>query len=158
MDLFLHIRKFKPPDAQLLWELKFRTIRLVNSKDYSQAQVEAWVPEVYDHANWFQRISTLDPFVAIKGDDIVGFADLKPSGYIDQFFCATDHIRTGVGRCLMEKIISEAEQQGIMKLFSHVSLTAKPFFERFGFKTVKQQEVEVRGVILDNFIMERCLS
>lgn len=154
----LYIRKFKPSDAQPLWNLKFRTIRQVNSKDYSQVQVEAWASDVYDEANWFQRISALDPFVAIRKDAIAGFADLQPSGYIDQFFCATDYIGIGVGRCLMEKIINEAEQQGIVTLFSHVSMTAKPFFERFGFITVKKQQVEVRGVLLDNFVMERCLG
>jgi putative acetyltransferase len=39
-------------------------------------------------------------------------------------------------------------------LWSDVSITAKPFFERQGFVVIKQQTVNLRGVDLDNYLME----
>lgn len=40
------------------------------------------------------------------------------------------------------------------RVFAEVSITAKPFFEAKGFKVVKQQIVDIKGVKLTNFIME----
>ncbi|MGL5364343.1 MAG: GNAT family N-acetyltransferase, partial [Plesiomonas shigelloides] len=39
--------------------------------------------------------------------------------------------------------------------YSHVSITAKPFFERFGFRVVKKQQVAINGQVLTNFLMEK---
>ena len=38
---------------------------------------------------------------------------------------------------------------------THASITARPFFERRGWHVVKEQQVERRGVLLTNFVMER---
>ena len=35
----------------------------------------------------------------------------------------------------------------------HASITAKPFFERRGYKAVKEQQVERKGVLLTNYVM-----
>ena len=38
---------------------------------------------------------------------------------------------------------------------THASRTAKPFFEKRGWRVVKEQQVERHGVLLTNFVMER---
>ena len=38
---------------------------------------------------------------------------------------------------------------------THASITARPFFERRGWRVVKEQRVERRGVALTNFVMEK---
>ena len=43
-------------------------------------------------------------------------------------------------------------------LYSEVSITARPFFERMGFKVIKHQEVEVKGQHLTNYVMKKYLS
>ena len=40
----------------------------------------------------------------------------------------------------------------------HISITAKPFFQRMGFAVVKEQTVDCRGEIFTNFAMEKILS
>ena len=37
----------------------------------------------------------------------------------------------------------------------HASLTARPFFEGRGYHVVREQQVERRGVLLTNFLMEQ---
>lgn len=64
---------------------------------------------------------------------IAGFADLQPSGYIDQFFVAGPYAGRGVGRALMEQIHQATEQVGRARLWADVSLCAEPFFSRSGF-------------------------
>ena len=153
----MHIRQFIPSDAQALWELAYQTIREINAADYTNAQVQAWAPDHHDEERWLKLLLNNKPYIAIDSDRIVGFADLQPSGYIDHFFCAATHIGQGVGRLLMEKIIEEANQLNISTLSSHVSITAKPFFIHFGFHTVKAQQVQVRGVYLKNYVMQKTL-
>ncbi len=86
---------------------------------------------------------------------MVGFADLQADGYIDHFFCHHAHQGQGVGRALMQQIAQAADAAGLARPYSHVSLTARPFFERYGFRIVTEQGVSIRGVTLSNFVMEK---
>ncbi|ELE7133116.1 GNAT family N-acetyltransferase [Vibrio harveyi] len=149
------IREYVESDAQELWDIHFYTIRNVNLHDYSQEQVEAWAPERLDLSVWKKRMSGLSPFVAEVDGVIVGYTDLQPSGLIDHFFCHHEYQGQGVGKALMSHVFSKAEQRGIRRLYSEVSITARPFYEYFGFKVVQAQEMEVRGQKLRNFVMEK---
>ena len=102
---------------------------------------------------WASKIRSIKPFVAVFGEKIVGYADLQNDGKIDHFFVHGSHQGQAVGRSLMNKIIAEGASR--KRLYSEVSHTAKPFYERNGFKTIKVQEVNIRGVTLTNNIMER---
>jgi N-acetylglutamate synthase-like GNAT family acetyltransferase len=54
--------------------------------------------------------------------------------------------------CTIEK---EAKEKLLPRIYAEVSITAKPFFITKGFEVVKQQTVQIRGVNLINFIMEK---
>lgn len=149
------IRKYNKSDASELWSIFYHTIRKVNICDYSQAQVEAWAPDDFDSELWQRKMNELSPFIAEIDDNIVGYADLQKNGLIDHFFCHSDYQRQGVGRCLMEHIIKIARLQGISRLYSEVSITARPFYESFGFYVVKDQSIELHGQKLANCIMEK---
>lgn len=41
----IKIRDYKESDANALWAIFYHTIRNINVRDYSQAQVEAWPPD-----------------------------------------------------------------------------------------------------------------
>lgn len=149
------IRDYKESDAKVLRALMFHTIRHINICDYSQAQVEAWAPDDLDDAVWLKRVSGLNPFVAVIDNTVVGYADLQPSGLIDHFFCHHEYQGMGVGRTLMEHILSIAKLRKLKRIHSEVSITARPFYEHFGFKVVQEQQVEIRGQKLTNFVMEK---
>ena len=63
----------------------------MNTKDYSESQVQAWAPDNYDTSVWYERISSINPFVAVLEGEIVGYADIQDDGYIDHFFCHWKH-------------------------------------------------------------------
>ncbi|RKF14273.1 GNAT family N-acetyltransferase [Alginatibacterium sediminis] len=151
----MRIRSFNASDSQALWQLKFDTIRNVNCAHYNQEQLKAWAPDDMDMSFWFTRISQMDPLILEHQNTILGFADLQADGYIDHFFCHKDYIGQGHGRLLMQEVLSQANKHKITRLYSQVSITAKPFFENFNFQQVKAQQVMVKGVTLDNFLMER---
>ena len=58
---------------------------------------------------------------------------------------------------MMEYVIEQAKQRGISRLYSEVSITARPFYERMGFNLVREQQVEMRGQLMTNFFMEQYL-
>ncbi|ANQ27037.1 acetyltransferase [Vibrio natriegens] len=151
----IKIRKYKESDARALWAIFYHTIRKVNIRDYSQAQVESWAPDNFDPDVWQRKMNSIAPFVAEINGEIVGYADLQKNGLIDHFFCHHEHQGKGVGRSLMEHVLNVGKQQGITKFYSEVSITARPFYEKLGFKVVHEQTVKVRGQKLRNFVMEK---
>jgi putative acetyltransferase len=153
------VRKYQPEDTQALAHIFFNTIHLINSKDYTKEQVDVWAPITsLDGERWSKKFLRTNPFVAVVGREIVGFAEFEPNGHIDCFYCHHEWIGKGVGSSLMRKIHEEARQQKIDRIFSEVSITAKPFFERHGFATICEQTISRNGVELINYKMEKFLD
>ena len=151
----VRIRNYQTSDAKALWEIYFHTVRNINVRDYSQQQVEAWAPNGFDSELWQKRMNELLPFVAELDGCVVGYTDLQPNGLIDHFFCHHECQGKGVGRALMEHVLAVGRVRGASRYFSEVSITARPFYEHLGFKVVNEQEVEMRGVKLTNYVMEK---
>ena len=149
------IRKYAEEDAQITWQLFFNTVRNINSRDYNAQQLQAWAAESMDLFIWNKRMSDIEPFIAEVDGTIVGYADLQNDGLIDHFFCHQNYQRQGVGRALMLHILHEGKKRQIKHYFAQVSITARPFFEHFGFKVVEQRSVEVKEQTLLCFRMEK---
>ncbi|AQS35666.1 Acetyltransferase, GNAT family [Shewanella psychrophila] len=151
----LSIRKYQEDDCDDLWALFYNTVRFINIKDYSKSQVDAWASKDIKRAAWSSILAKNQPFIAIVDGMVAGYADLQNDGLIDHFYCHHDYQGKGVGSALMQHIFDESTAKRLSKLYAHVSVTAKPFFESFGFKVVTEQEVSVRGEKLTNYLMEK---
>ena len=151
----IQIRNFEKGDEFELWQLKVNTIRKVNIKDYSKEQIKAWAPDEYNPEKWSNRVQGMNPFIAEIEGKIVGFADIQDNGYIDHFFCHREFQGQGVGKILMEYIEVKSKEKSISPVYSHVSMTAKSFFEKFGFNVVKQQSMKIGDQELTNYVMEK---
>jgi putative acetyltransferase len=151
----MHIREFQAGDEAGLYAVFFSAIHDIASQDYTPEQIQAWAPASIDPELWAQRLQAIRPFVVESGGVPIGYADLQPSGYIDHFFVSGPHARQGIGTRLMHHIQQTARHQRILALTSHVSLTAQPFFARFGFTIVEHRQQAIRGVVVPNALM-RC--
>ncbi|MEZ8697177.1 GNAT family N-acetyltransferase [Vibrio lentus] len=154
----VRIRNYQPNDNKALWEIYFHTVRNINVRDYSQEQVEAWAPSDFDSELWQKCLHRIQPFVAELDGRVVGYTDLQPNGLIDHFFCHHEYQGRGVGRALMEHVFQIGSVRGVSRYFSEVSITARPFYEHLGFTVVNEQEVEMRGVKLTNYVMEKVVE
>jgi putative acetyltransferase len=154
----IKIRGIRIGDERELWQLKMNTIKSVNVKDYPQEQIKAWAPDEYIAERWLKRARDMAPFVAEIEGKIVGFADLQDDGYIDHFFCHSEYQGRGIGRVLMQHIVNKGNEKSMTRIYSHVSITAKPFFEAFGFSTIKQQAMKIGNQALANYLMERVVD
>ncbi|ARR44264.1 GNAT family N-acetyltransferase [Vibrio campbellii] len=152
------IRDFQEEDAPTLWALFFNTVRNVNRRDYTEQQVKAWAQEGFDSQLWLKKMISIQPFVAELDGVIVGYSDVQPSGLVDHFFCHHEYQGQGVGRALMTHVLKQAEAKGLNRIYSEVSITARPFYEHMGFTVVNEQQIEVRGATLTNYVMEKHLD
>jgi putative acetyltransferase len=150
-------REYRPDDIQALANIYFNTIHKINIQHYTEEQVDVWAPKssVENTEGWAKKFPRTKPIIAAVGDDIVGFAEFEPNGHIDCFYCHHEWIQKGVGSALMREILQRAKDNHIDLIFSEVSITAKPFFEKWGFRIVNQQTIVRKGVELTNFKMER---
>jgi putative acetyltransferase len=154
----LSIRDYRPEDVQALANIYYNTIHRINVQHYTKEQVDVWAPKssIEKTEVWAKKFSRTKPIISTIGDEIVGFAEFEPNGHIDCFYCHHEWIGKGVGSALMKEIFHRAKNNHI-HIFSEVSITAKPFFEKHGFKVVTEQTIVRKGVELKNFKMERTL-
>ena len=149
------IREFEDEDTEGIVHLFTETVRKINSQDYSKEQIEAWAPQNPNLEKWRKRLAKTITFVAEENQKVIGFAQLENNGHIDCFYVAHDFINKGVGSKLLFEIEERAKALSITRLFTEASITAKPFFHKKGFKVIRGQFVELRGVKFRNFVMEK---
>ncbi len=150
----LRIRDYEEGDAPGIVRLFYETVRSVNRAHYSEEQVAAWAPEVPDAHGWHVRMSARLTLVAEEEGEVVGFAELE-DGHLDMLYVRNDAVGRGVGARLYEAVEREALGRGHGRITTEASITARPFFERLGFRLVREQTVRRRGVEMTNFVMEK---
>ena len=138
-------------------ELFINTVHNINKKGYSKEQLNAWANPKYDLKTWKKRFKKSKPHLCIFEDEVVGFYEYY-DGYIDCFYVHFKYQNCGVGKLLLTDVLELAKNENIDKIKVDVSITAKPFFEKFGFKEVRENLVKRENVELINFSMEKDLK
>ena len=145
------IREYQTSDCKEITELFYNTVHTVNAKDYTKEQLDVWATEQVDLVKWNQSLQEHYSIVAIEDEVIVGFGDIDKTGYLDRLFVHADYQRRGIATAICNKL----EQAVKGDITTNASITAKPFFEKRGYRILKKQEVERQGIFLTNFIMEK---
>ncbi|MBU3877173.1 GNAT family N-acetyltransferase [Faecalicatena sp. AGMB00832] len=147
----MRIRAYQPSDCEEMAELFYNTVHTVNAKDYTKEQLDVWATGRVDLGKWNQSFQEHDTVVAVEDERIIGFGDMNNTGYLDRLYVHKDYQNKGVATALCNKL--EQAVQG--KIITHASITARPFFEKRGYKVIKEQQVARQGIMLTNFIMEK---
>lgn len=151
------VRLYKPEDCKEIVELFYDTIHTVNLNDYSSAQLDAWAPKEIDMDAWDKSLSNNHTVVVEINGLIAGFGDMDNTGYFDRLFVHKDFQGQGIATTIANELEKYAKQNGIMVITTQASITAKPFFEKRGYRVIKKQSVERKGQILTNFVMGKHL-
>jgi len=147
----MEIRAYRPSDCETLTKLFYNTVHTVNARDYTKEQLDVWATGVVDLEQWDKSLRDHYSLVAVDGDVIIGFGDIDETGYLDRLFVHSEYQGNGVATALCD-LLEQAIQGSII---THASVTAKPFFEKRGYKVAKEQQVERQGIFLTNFIMRK---
>lgn len=145
------IRRYQTEDCKALTELFYNTVHSVNARDYTPEQLNVWATGSVDLQAWDRSLSEHYTVVAVEDGVIAGFGDIDSTGYLDRLFVHKDYQGRGIATALCDAL----EAAGVGKITTHASITAKPFFEKRGYRVVREQQVERSGVVLTNYAMEK---
>lgn len=151
----LTIRPYRSSDLDAVIEIFTRAIREVACKDYNPAQIDAW--SQVDREEWAPHRLSRPAWIAEIGELPAGFTDLEPNGHLDMMFVHPDFQGQGVATALLARVETAARALGLAGIFTEASITARPFFERRGFRLIERQSVERDGQSLVNFKMKKAL-
>ena len=147
----LEIRPYLQDDLKTILQLFKDTIYSVNKKDYDRKQLTAWV-EGMDVEKFKTSLLCHETLVACIDHQIVGFADMDETGYLDHLYVHKDHQRNGIASALCDAL----EKQSKAPVFeTHASITACCFFEKRGYRIIEKQEVLRNDTYLTNFVMKK---
>lgn len=149
------LRTYVSADCPALAELFYHTVHSVNARDYTPQQLDAWAPGQVDLRAWDRSFQEHFTLVAEENGRIVGFGDIDGTGYLDRLYVHRDWQGRGVATALCSRL---EEAAGGGKVTTHASVTAKGFFLGRGYRVLRAQQVERRGVWLRNFVMEKILE
>lgn len=155
----MEIRTYRQEDIKEIAELFYHTVHSVNAADYTDEQLDAWADGNIDLAAWdrsFQEHMTLVAVMPLDKENgteqIVGFADMDSTGYLDRLYVHKDFQRCGIATELCDRLERAVDAE---KFTTHASVTAKPFFEKRGYQAVREQQVERKGILLTNYVMKK---
>lgn len=148
----MEYRAYVPDDCEELADLFYNTVHSVNARDYTEAQLAAWATGTVDLESWNRSFLEHYTLVAVDGTVIAGFGDIDGTGYLDRLFVHQDYQGMGIAAALCDRLEAHCPNSLIT---THASLTARPFFEKRGYRVVKRQQVERSGELLTNFVMEK---
>ncbi len=150
------LRHATPEDIPVLKTLFTDTVLHTNRKDYTQEEVEDWAACADKPGHWKELIATHHFTLAEKSPGhTVGFAAIRPDGYLNSMFVHHDFQRQGIASLLLEDMEKYARLQGVSYITSEVSLTARPFFESKGYTIVEKQQRKAMLRLLTNFKMKK---
>lgn len=150
----MRIRPCREADLPALLDVFYRTVHTACAGDYTPAQLSAWAPETPDTARWAEKLRQETFLAAEGGGALLGFGALE-GAYLDLLYVLPDCQGRGVGSALcgfLEHLCPES------RITVHASRTARPFFEAQGYRLVCSQQVERRGIMLENFVLEKDLA
>lgn len=149
------LRPYRTEDLEALATLFFQTIHRVNARDYAPQQLWAWAPGQIDRERWDHTLGEHHSLVAVEDGMIAGFGDMDATGYLERLFVHWAYQGRGIATGLCDALEGHGTAAGLSRFTTHASITARPFFAQRGYRTLQEQQVERRGVLLTNYMMEK---
>lgn len=147
----MQLRPYRTQDCPALAGLFYDTVHTVNARDYTPPQLDAWADGHVNLAAWDRSLSEHHSLVAVWDGVIVGFGDIASDGYLDRLYVHKDYQGRGIATALCDAL----ERAVPGPYTTHASITARPFFEHRGYRVVQEQQVERKGILLTNFVMQK---
>ena len=155
----MEIRTYRQEDIKDIAELFYDTVHTVNAADYTEKQLDAWADGNIDLSAWNRSFQEHMTLVAVMPSDkangtqqIVGFADMDSTGYLDRLYVHKGFQRHGIATALCDRLEQAVDAE---EFTTHASITAKSFFQKRGYQVMREQQVERKGILLTNYVMKK---
>ncbi len=147
----MYLRAYTPADCGALADLFYHTVHTVNARDYTAEQLAVWASGTVDLAQWNRSFLAHITLVAVEDGQIAGFGDIGKTGYLDRLYVHRDFQRRGIAAALCDALERSIPAE---RITTYASITARPFFERRGYRVLRAQQVVCTGVSLTNYVMQ----
>lgn len=118
-------------------------------------EINAWATGCVDMQEWDASFLRHLTYVALEYDWVIGFGDIDETGYLDRLYVHKDFQGRGITTALCNRLEKET---GANIITTHASITARQFFEKRGYRVIRQQAVERQGMFLTNYVMQKFLD
>ncbi len=152
------LRSVQIGDVDRIRRLFSDTILAVCTADYDGDQLAAWASACNDRFRWIEMLSDQLSLVATFNGMLVGFASLAHGHHIDLLYVHKSYLRNGIATQLYLTLEETASHLAQPTITTHASITARPFFERQGFRVMDEQIVSIAGVQMKNLRMQKNLQ
>lgn len=127
------IRLYQTADLENVVACFTHAVREIGERYYTPRQIGAWAAASSKPA-WRKRLETGGVFVAEINENLAGFMRIEEPSYVDLLFVSPQFQRRWVGGKLLQTACRWARDKGASKLWSDVSLAARPLFESIGLR------------------------
>lgn len=155
----MNVRPYRNEDAAALAIVFERAVRGIASRDYSPAQIEAWIGPGPREARFRTKMADgRRCWVAVdEHGQVTAFVDLEADGHIDLLFADPVVAGRGAATALLDSLERAARESGVPHLHVEASEPARRFFLKRGYSVVQRRDCEIGGVAIHNYAMERRL-
>ncbi|MCP3388855.1 GNAT family N-acetyltransferase [Bradyrhizobium sp. CCGB12] len=145
------IRRAAADDARAVHDIVLRALCETNAKDYPASVIDRLVLTLPDKVA--ASLETWHAFTAFVDGRVVGTASL--SGHVvKSVFVHPDFQRRGVATRLMAAVESAAIGKSVPTLDVQSSITAQPFYAKWGFTVVREEFYgEERTIVMSKAIL-----
>ncbi len=149
------LKKYEPENCKELAMLFYDTVHNINKADYTPQELDVWATGMIDIKKWNESLMNHYSLVAWKDDKIIGFADMAYDGYLDRLYVHKDYQRIGIATALADGLENNVKGRGVNIFTVYASITAKGFFEKRGYKIIRENIVERCNVKIKNYFMKK---
>ncbi len=144
-------------DIPAIVEMYRATVHVVNAKDYTPAQIKVWADGAVNYPRWEKAINEQYFVLAEIQNRLAGFSSIAKDGYLDFMYVSKDYQRCGVALTLLKEIERKAGEQKNQEIYSHVSKTARGFFQKMGYEHKEDIRDLYKGELFINALMVKKL-
>lgn len=153
----MQIRLARDEDYAAIARLHRQTIRQVNAKDYSPAQIRAWsarpsAKRLRKSAAEYKR------WVATVNGKVVGYADHDYEGNFAGLYMHKDYMGQGIGSRLLKTTEDSMKKMGFKTSKLTATITAKEFYKKQGYKVLAKSLHAMGDQLLEVYLMTKTLA
>ncbi|WP_052282694.1 GNAT family N-acetyltransferase [Kluyvera genomosp. 1] len=135
----MKIRLVSPEEAEACWTIRNLSIRQGCQASYSPDVLKAWTPE--EMPEGYRVVITENPFFAVDIPDVglvaTGYLDVS-AGSVEAIFTLPGYFGQGLASRIITTIKDEARTRGFKQLTLCATPNAQTFYERHGFRFIKE--------------------
>ncbi|MFC7292035.1 GNAT family N-acetyltransferase [Hirschia litorea] len=151
MTYHIEILPSENADLDSVGQLIFDSIHGLAHTHYSKEQLQAWAPEPYAGDAAKMRFAGQILFTASDDSGLAAIMSLTSNAHLDFAYTHPRCSGKGAASQTYSTLETYALAHDVQAITSDVSLVARPFFEKRGFKILAQNLPVKNGVGLTNF-------